>query len=130
MRGFALTVDALLSVSFVLLAISAMAMMSQAGPEDAVAAQQDALARDYLALKYGNQIPLTPADFLNLTTKTLDENAPGGGADWFKAEYLHYPPILGCRGACSFLNASTQADFLKGPDFANAKVRKEAWIRK
>lgn len=129
MRGLAFSLDALFALGFVAVILSLPIVLSNSG--EAGLEEISVLARDYLVLKHYYNQTITPANFSNLTSHTLNESEPTDTAyTWAYATYYKYPNFFNCSNStsCSFANASDSANYTLGQDLGLTH-KYAVWVR-
>lgn len=127
LKGFAISIDALIALAIVAAALSTVLL----APASDVARiyNYPLLARDYLDVKYPHNSSITPQHFFNVTGINVTETAPASG-EWAFGEKFFYPPIANCTNysACSFADSSFGGSLLSTQDLGQ-NFSKRAWVK-
>jgi hypothetical protein len=129
-RGFVLSLDALVALGFASLALTMVVAASQSSSQAPQFARLGVLGRDYLVLKYSSGLDIAYSDFNSLCGLQVSELQPSDYFNWAAAEYYQYPRAFGCANAsqCSFQASSASAAYGLVQDLS-MDYKHSAWVQ-
>jgi hydrogenase/urease accessory protein HupE len=127
MKGFVFTIDFLLSIGIIALALEAFSVPAQGGLMQGYS-QMSELGRDYLKLNYAQGFAVTPAQFNSWTSLTVAETQPTASASSaiVRTTAFAYPTACNCIGSCTI--SSSNSCLSSQESLVNSK--KNAWVYK
>ncbi len=131
MKGFMLSTDAFLAVGFALILAGAVIDLSQNAPSDVYWGTQ-ALARDYLVLKYQYGLGITNASAPVPAQVTVYASRPAvtGYSPYWHAEIYYWPPgFFNCSTSVCQINAGTSNEsmFYSQDEFNGSTYHYDSW---
>ncbi len=127
-RALILTIDGLIAVTILFTAYSVLLVHSQWGAADRAEALHSELARDYLVLKYRNNVSFTTGNFQTSTGFSITESRPSSGR-WLQGELWQYPSLAGCtnQSVCVVSVSGSNGTLLSTQD-SGSGLYKAAWV--